>query len=763
MCSHWPHRDTTATDLRNMYVCIILYLEAEAESISRNLKTKPFLETNLGRLPPEIRGMIFINLLATPPQYSGRDFRVKQVPTAGQSPLSLTTFVDLRASCFAALQTCRQVYLEAFPIFYASKSYYFANSQDLAIFFKLGRRTRIGLRFFRVDTITSLCLKNLVVNKLKWTPRQVDDLISNVPTFNRATLEAERITELDSKLIFADLEEMKCLRKICLCMCVGQELLYLRFLFGIKGLKRGVIGFVDNHHWTIRSQSVLEDIWSLQYTPFPVGFYRRGKDFEMLDYEVVRIQGEVLDIDSRASDLVEGDERWVEVEIGSRDYEEVLPPPPQQQHTSVNVPAPVSETQLGIADGEGDGSPTNEGSIHETEHQQEYLNRDLEGTQTDNESDHESDEPYEQPDGEGDSTQIDSEQDQEPANLRHQPDEDKDGSRTENVLAEESEYAQGLADGQDTNAQAGSNSNKVSGSPQGPANEDRASTSNETETENLAAPLRTEDGNTPIISESDQGLENSIDLSGGRATYDQKETDHPRMPETTLEIGNEIVLEYKPTETIQAETELALDFPSPEYGYRDAQTQTEPVNSRYRNAETQTELRERATEVQKESQVATALTPKNLKPDQDTVEQPKGRGRKWGPAQPDLKAFGKPQDSAKSQPEKIFAAKSDSHNKASPAPQRSPQKSIISPLPQKQETFLATTKKTATLRTARKSLPTSHTTLHLHGLIRAAAFMLALFVLYLLFYAELENMLGQILALLLFVLLFFVVLGSGNE
>lgn len=514
---------------------------------------------------------------------------------------------------------------------------------------------------------------------------------------------------------------------------------------------------MDNFHWTIHSQSVSEGNWSLQYTPFPVGFYRSGKDFKLLDYEDVKIQGEILNIDSRASDLVEGDERWVEVEIGSRNYEEALP---QEQHASVNVPAPVLENQQGVADGGVDGSPTEDGSNHETEHQQGYLSRDLEGTQTDNESDHESDEPQEQPDGEGDGTQIDSEQGQEPGNLQHQPDEDNDGSRTENELAQESGYPQGLADGQDSNAQAESNTNKVPGTPQGSANEDRASISNGTETENLGAPLHIEDSNTPTVNESDQELEDSIDLPGGRATYDQRETDHPRMPETTQEIRNEIVLEYQPTETIQAATELALGFPSPGYEYRDAQTQTQPVQSRYRNAETQTELRERAKEVQKESQIATAPTLQDSKPDQGTVEQPKGRGRKRVPGQPNLEAFGKPQDFITSQPEKKIAAKSLS---PSPIPQRSLQKSSTSPLSQKTEMLLATTKNNVTLQTARGSLPISHTTLHLHGLIRAAAFMLALFLLYLLFYAELENMLGQILALLLFVLLSFLALWSDNK
>ena len=393
---------------------------SEAENISADIKPKPFLETSLGRLAPEMRGMIFINLLAIPPPYDGRDFRAKPAPMAGTSPVSLTTFVDLKASCLAALRTCRQVYLEAFPMFYASKSYYLASSQDLARVLKIGRYFYEGSPLLRVDTITSLCLRELTTSMSMWTPRQVDDLISHVPTFNRARLEAERNTELDANLFFANLAEMKCLRKICLCMRVGQELQYLRFLFRIRGLKRGIIEFVDNFHWTIHSQSESGDDWSLQYIAFPTAFYRKGKNFEVLDLQDVRIQREVLDIDSRASNLVEDDERWVEVDIGSRNYEESLP---RTQPVPVVIPAPVFETQQTMSDGEVIGSATDGGSNLESEPLQEQPDGGTNGTQSANESAQDSDESQGQPDWEEHGTQIDSEQDQDSGNLQQQPNE----------------------------------------------------------------------------------------------------------------------------------------------------------------------------------------------------------------------------------------------------------------------------------------------------------------------------------------------------
>ena len=44
-----------------------------------------------------------------------------------------------------------------------------------------------------------------------------------------------------------------------------------------------------------------------------------------LSYEDVRLQEEVVDFDSRVSDLAEGDERRVGVWIGARNYKERFP------------------------------------------------------------------------------------------------------------------------------------------------------------------------------------------------------------------------------------------------------------------------------------------------------------------------------------------------------------------------------------------------------------------------------------------------------
>lgn len=717
--------------------------------VSATFKSRAFLETNLGRLAPEIRQTIYDNLLARPPPYGGRDFRVKQAPLASQLPTSLTTFVDLKASCLPVLQTCRQVYFEAFPIFYASKAYYLANPQDLVKFLELGQYLRGGPQLFRVDTITFLCLKDLTTTRPKWRPQDIDHLMSLVPTLDRARLEAEQHTALEFKLFFEHLEGMKCLRKICFCMRVGQELQYLRFLFGIKGLGRGVVDFVDNSHWTIRSQSVSEDHWSLQYTPFVTGFYRRGKDLEMLDYEVVKIQEEVLDIDSRASDLVNENDRWVEVDIGSRNYEEMLPLVPQRQPVPVNVSTQDLEDQERVSDEEAVESATDEESDHESEPLQGQLDGETNTTQISYELAQDFDEPQAQPDEEEDGTRIYNQQGQESGNLQQQPDEIDD------VLAE-IELRLGSVhlqspDARDHNAQADYNTNVVLEILQGPSNEARTSVATENVLRegmgDFEASMQVENGPTPTVNQPDQGPEGSAELPEGRFTYNQAETDHPDNLESNPELGDENNLEHQPTEIIQATPELSLGASS--HDYRDAQTQTASVDPRNRTFETQMEQRGPARGVQRQIEMMTVPTLKVLRPDHGAIERTKARNRVSLPFQPDSKPFRQPQDVAISRPEKSMAAMSFHQTRAS--------------MSQKPKVFVATTANESTLETDHELPQAPGARLHLPRCESALGLMLALSLLYIVVYAGEDSTLEQLLALFLFVFVLIATLGSEND
>ncbi|CAD6579941.1 MAG: hypothetical protein ASARMPRED_009302 [Alectoria sarmentosa] len=758
--SYWPNLGTRAENLRSLYDRIKGQPKAETKKMLEKLNPEPFLETGLGGLAPEIREMIFINLLGIPPRYSGRDFRVEQAPVVGRPPTSLMVFVDLRTSCLAILQTCRQIYLEAFPIFYAGKSYFLANSQDLAIFVEFGGYLKIGPRLFRVDTITSLCLKDLVVNRPKWRPQQIDYLMSQIHTFNREELEAERTDELDSKLVLVDFGKMRSLRKICLCMRVGQEWQYLQFLFNIRGLRRGVIDFEDKFHWTLRSQNIVGDDWNLQYTAFPNMFFLRGKDFEHLDYHDVGIQADVLNIDSRVSDLVEGDERWVEVDIGSRNYEEGLP---ERQHARNVLPGHSSGNQQGVPSGEDVEPPMDDGSNRGPEYLQGQLDGEEHGIRIENELGQDSDDlqrrsrweedgPQGQPDAEGSDTQIHNQQDQDFEDIQGQPSRTSRGAISDNQPDQESDYPPNLAEDNDLNALTESNTNQEPETLQAPLNEDYAGASTEPvpkeESNDLQGPLNTEDRNASIATEHNQELEPSVESVGRRIAYVQEEVDLPQIPAIGSG-GNEDDVEAQPGEEIRATNVLPSGLENE--NDRDVHTQTEPINSKNRNAETQPELGESVTHLQTETQITIGPIQRVAMPNQGAVFQSKVRNRQQVPTQSKLK------------PRKDVAVESLQKTRNSTGSQQSLEKPSTSSIPEKPKVPLATVDNKSTPKVEDQSLPTSLAKRCLRGSVRAAALILSLYLFYVAVYANLENTLGQLLALILSIPLFFLALSSESD
>lgn len=691
MVPFWPDLEMTAEQIQSLY------------EASKPAALQPFLKTGLGRLAPEIRAIIFTNLLATPPPYGGRDFRLEQESMVTPPPISLSTFVDLKASCLAALQICRQIYREAFPVFYASKSYYLANSQDLATFLDFGDYMGVGPRLFRFDTITSLCLKGLVINKPRWEPEQVDYLVSHLHSNNREEFERERINELDCKLILADLEKMKSLRKICLCIHVGEEWEYLQFLFSIKGLGRGVINFLDSFHWRIHSQSDLGGDWKLQYSVFHGRFFMRGKDFDLLSFHDFSIQEEVLSNDFRASDLVKGDERWVEVDIGSRNYDERLP-----------------EEILSMDDGS------------ESQDLQGEIDWDECDSETHNEPIHNPDDLQGKPNGEDE-------------NIQTYFDHGGNGAETDHQLVLQSGYVRSLADDYDQITRAEFHTNQESTTLQGTLSGDNtgASTANVLKADfgSFENPLNIEDRSSLTAIESSQRLEASFELVEGVTANLQAATSPAQIPAGLPKVDDKGDLEVKPGEKKQATKDASSEIKFEDY--RDAQTQTDPVGFKYRDAQTETEPG-RFSKATLTSDLGRVVQPK--KPD----------GQKLTP-HPKLKPSEEPQDSAKLQPEKGMATESLQKANGPSIPVRLSQKPSKSLEPKKQETPPAAAD-SSTPKTKCQSFPISNTNPHIHAFVRAAALMLAPSLFYMILYAKLESTLGQLLALLLFVLLFFVAL-----
>ena len=296
-----------------------------------NKVAKPFSQTNFGRLPPEIRAKVFTELLATPPPYAGHDFAAEPPETRTSSPAP-KKFVHIKASWYPVTRTCRQIYIESHPIFFASKSLYFEKPQDLARFLESKNLVvRQSLQWGSItalwDNITALCLKDFVTCVPLYTKERIDNILSISSTsgnlyITRARLEAMTYKELDLSFGFCFIY-LRNIKTIGFCMRVGEELSYVDLLYWVSGMRRGLVEFVDASHWIIRPQNP-EDAWSIQYACFSGADFGKGKDNEDIPYARRRIELEVTDIDSRIPGLQEGDERYVEVQI-RRSLVESLP------------------------------------------------------------------------------------------------------------------------------------------------------------------------------------------------------------------------------------------------------------------------------------------------------------------------------------------------------------------------------------------------------------------------------------------------------
>ena len=135
--------------------------------LSETQKQQPqsFVETRLGRLPAELRTQVYHGLVATPPTYAGQELNTRGLsagaPAQNKAATPATVFVHLKASTLTDLKTCRQIYKEAQPIFYARTSYYAANGKELEQLVILNVRYSLYSPV-RPSTITSLCVKDLV-------------------------------------------------------------------------------------------------------------------------------------------------------------------------------------------------------------------------------------------------------------------------------------------------------------------------------------------------------------------------------------------------------------------------------------------------------------------------------------------------------------------------------------------------------------------------------------------------------------------------
>ena len=276
------------------------YWSLRLDRILKTHQPRPFLKTSFGRLPPEIREMIYGYVLIFPPAPSPICLRVpsfkrlesKKVDNGVVRKASRPE--PRKASYLTILQTCHQIYNEAYHIFYAQNDFHFPDPKILLTFL-------VNIGPARRKELTSLCLGGLVTNQLIFSNSKRLDLYCRNQRYG--PLERERVAaycypeiDPDARQAARLLRECKNLRKIGFDLAAGQEYMISNFLLEVSYFKYPGIRYVNAFRWVVRPSSVEGRWWSQHHTDFGA----------WIEYE--------REVRSRAG-LWYGDEHYLEVKI----------------------------------------------------------------------------------------------------------------------------------------------------------------------------------------------------------------------------------------------------------------------------------------------------------------------------------------------------------------------------------------------------------------------------------------------------------------
>ena len=221
---------------------------------------RPFPETSLGKLPGEIRNIIYECLLVFPPSQPTRYLRVpgavvidpNEIQTQRSFSAPTQTSKPGKASYVAILQTCRQVNREAYHVFYAKNSFQLTNPPDLIAFLK-------GIGPVRRAELTSLHVEGMAADEImdKDALHRYCLRLSISPA-KEARFAAFRRPFLHLDILLPETTEVlagcRNLSKLVLELRAEDGLKNLIFLRCFLGLRRPVIYLVDESHWIVEAR-----------------------------------------------------------------------------------------------------------------------------------------------------------------------------------------------------------------------------------------------------------------------------------------------------------------------------------------------------------------------------------------------------------------------------------------------------------------------------------------------------------------------------
>ena len=210
---------------------------------------RPFLLTAFGKIPPEIRAIIFQDVLTVgslTPLKDGISVSMAK-PRNSPQPQS-TAYPAGPASCLAILQTCRQIYNETAHLFYTRNTLHLNKPQDLLSFLR-----QIGTE--QCGELRSLHLEDMLVPTPIYSQGYLDFLRSELDyTDDRlARISSLRIDKAhpDARIAVQLLNKRSNLRKIYLNLRPSEALQYIELCTRIIGFKHRQITFASPTHWSM--------------------------------------------------------------------------------------------------------------------------------------------------------------------------------------------------------------------------------------------------------------------------------------------------------------------------------------------------------------------------------------------------------------------------------------------------------------------------------------------------------------------------------
>ena len=283
---------------------------------------KPFLETAFGKLPPEIRADIFKDVLTVgsiSPLKDGISVpmsKTKQDYSDRTSETKVSIGPARSASCFALLQTCRQIYHESSHLFYSINTIYLSDPQAMLSFLR-------HLGPARCDELRFLHLEDVLVPTPVFSQEYIDQLRSQrvYPEGTLAMLATRREDRIhpDVKKAVQLLNKRGNMRKIYLDMRPSQTVQYINLCTQIPGCQYHEIAFQSPTRWSMTPSNqsffmaILADLGKEPSGDKPYSAYWLGNEKYRVEVEILRAspKGNIASTDHR---------RYVDGGTGDRSF-----------------------------------------------------------------------------------------------------------------------------------------------------------------------------------------------------------------------------------------------------------------------------------------------------------------------------------------------------------------------------------------------------------------------------------------------------------